>query len=292
MKLLLFQVDAFASRVFGGNPAAVVPLEHWLDDAVLQAIAAENNLSETAFLVGGDGRYRIRWMTPTSEVDLCGHATLASAWVVFHRLEPGRREVSFASNSGQLRVVAEAEQPPSEWPDRLPGDRPPSEWPDRLPGGRLALDFPSRPPEAADASLACRRTGARPRAAGRSRLARLPGALRERRRRPRAAAGHGADRRPRPDGGDRDGARQRLRLRLALLRAVGRCPGRPGHRLGPLHAGAVLGRAPRQDATLRAPAVGSAAASCGASCAASACRSPAARRSTWRGRSRCEVSRP
>jgi predicted PhzF superfamily epimerase YddE/YHI9 len=140
MKLLVFQVDAFASRVFGGNPAAVVPLEHWLDDAVLQAIAAENNLSETAFLVGGDGRYRIRWMTPTSEVDLCGHATLASAWVVFHRLEPGRREVSFASNSGQLRVAAEGEKPPSEWPDRLPGDK-------------LALDFPSRPPEAADASL-------------------------------------------------------------------------------------------------------------------------------------------
>jgi predicted PhzF superfamily epimerase YddE/YHI9 len=166
MKLLVFQVDAFTSRVFGGNPAAVVPLEHWLDDAVLQSIAAENNLSETAFLVGGDGRYRIRWMTPTSEVDLCGHATLASAWVVFQRLEPGRREVSFASNSGQLRVAAEGDKPPSEWPDRLPGDKPPSEWPDRLPGDKppsewpgrlpgdkLALDFPSRPPEAADASL-------------------------------------------------------------------------------------------------------------------------------------------
>jgi PhzF family phenazine biosynthesis protein len=140
MKLRLFQVDAFASRVFGGNPAAVVPLERWLDDAVLQAIAAENNLSETAFLVGGDGQYRIRWLTPTCQVDLCGHATLASAWVVFNRIEPGGREVSFASNSGPLRVVAEGEKPPSEWPDRLPGDT-------------LALDFPSRPPEAADASL-------------------------------------------------------------------------------------------------------------------------------------------
>jgi len=138
MELLLFQLDAFASRVFGGNPAAVVPLERWLDDATLQAIAAENALSETAFLVGGDGRYRIRWMTPTSEVDLCGHATLAAAWVVFHRLEPGRGEVSFASNSGPLRVVAE---PHSEWPDRSPGDR-------------LALDFPSRPPLPADASRA------------------------------------------------------------------------------------------------------------------------------------------
>jgi PhzF family phenazine biosynthesis protein len=137
MELLLFQLDAFASHVFGGNPAAVVPLERWLDDSALQAIAAENNLSETAFLVGGDGRYRIRWMTPTSEIDLCGHATLAAAWVVFHRLEPGRREVSFASNSGPLRVVADESNPPSEWPDRLPG-------------GRLTLDFPARAAEPAD----------------------------------------------------------------------------------------------------------------------------------------------
>jgi predicted PhzF superfamily epimerase YddE/YHI9 len=141
MELLLFQVDAFASRVFGGNPAAVVPLERWLGDATLQAIAAENNLSETAFLVGGDGRYRIRWLTPTSEVDLCGHATLAAAWVVFHRLEPGRREVSFASNSGPLRVVSDGDKSPSERPGRLPGDR-------------LALDFPVLPPEPADASRA------------------------------------------------------------------------------------------------------------------------------------------
>jgi predicted PhzF superfamily epimerase YddE/YHI9 len=139
MELLLFQLDAFASHVFGGNPAAVVPLERWLDDTALQAIAAENNLSETAFLVGGDGRYRIRWMTPTSEIDLCGHATLAAAWVVFHRLERGRREVSFASNSGPLRVVAQDDKSPSEGPDRPPGDR-------------LALDFPSRPAEPADAA--------------------------------------------------------------------------------------------------------------------------------------------
>ena len=127
MKLPLYQVDAFASRVFAGNPAAVVPLERWLDDATLQRIAAENNLSETAFLVGGSGEYQIRWMTPTDEVDLCGHATLASAWIVFNRLEPGRREVAFRSKSGPLRVSADGE--------------------------RLALDFPARPPEPADASL-------------------------------------------------------------------------------------------------------------------------------------------
>jgi PhzF family phenazine biosynthesis protein len=141
MKLRLFQVDAFASRVFAGNPAAVVPLERWLDDATLQAIATENNLSETAFFVGGKGDYHIRWMTPADEVDLCGHATLASAWVVFNELEKGRAEVTFQSQSGPLRVTAD--------------------------GDRLALDFPSRPPEPADASLAAlaRALGARPRAA-------------------------------------------------------------------------------------------------------------------------------
>ncbi len=138
MKLPLYQVDAFTSRVFAGNPAAVVPLERWLDDRTLQQVAAENNLSETAFFVGGSGDYQIRWMTPTDEIDLCGHATLASAWVVFQRLDRGRRRVTFRSKSGPLQVEAEGE--------------------------RLALDFPSRPPEAADASLAAvaEALGARP----------------------------------------------------------------------------------------------------------------------------------
>jgi PhzF family phenazine biosynthesis protein len=126
MKLRLFQIDAFASRVFAGNPAAVVPLEAWLDDATLQSIATENNLSETAFLVGGGGDYHIRWMTPAAEVDLCGHATLASGWVVFHELEPGLKDVAFQSKSGPLGVTAK--------------------------GDRLALDFPSRPPEPSAAS--------------------------------------------------------------------------------------------------------------------------------------------
>ena len=128
MKLPLYQVDAFASGVFSGNPAAVVPLERWLDDATLQKIAAENNLSETAFFVGGSGEYHIRWMTPSSEVDLCGHATLASAWVIFHRLDPKRTEVAFRSKGGPLRVTTD--------------------------GDRLALDFPSRPAVPADGSLA------------------------------------------------------------------------------------------------------------------------------------------
>lgn len=104
MKLPIFQLDAFSDRLFAGNPAAVCPLPGWAPDAVLQAIAAENNLAETAFLVGGSGRYHIRWLTPEVEVDLCGHATLASAWVVFHELEPGRAEVTFDSASGPLTV--------------------------------------------------------------------------------------------------------------------------------------------------------------------------------------------
>ena len=82
MKLPLYQVDAFTSRVFGGNPAAVCPLEAWLPDAQLQAIALENNLSETAFLVKEPSGWRVRWFTPTTEVDLCGHATLASGHVL------------------------------------------------------------------------------------------------------------------------------------------------------------------------------------------------------------------
>ncbi len=104
MRIPLYQIDAFAREVFRGNPAAVCPLDDWLPDGVLQSIAAENNLAETAFLVGGEGRYRLRWFTPTREVDLCGHATLASAHVVFEYLEPGRETVVFDSRSGPLAV--------------------------------------------------------------------------------------------------------------------------------------------------------------------------------------------
>jgi PhzF family phenazine biosynthesis protein len=120
MKIPLFQVDAFTSRLFGGNPAAVCPLESWLDDRTMQAIAAENNLAETAFFVGGGGRYDLRWFTPVVEVDLCGHATLASAYVIFNRLEPSLSAVSFRSKSGELRVTRS--------------------------GDRLTLDFPAWPP--------------------------------------------------------------------------------------------------------------------------------------------------
>ena len=100
----IYQVDAFAEQVFRGNPAAVMPLEQWLEDGRLQAIAAENNLSETAFMVrAGDG-YELRWFTPAVEVDLCGHATLASAHVLFEHLEHPGDQILFFTRSGELRV--------------------------------------------------------------------------------------------------------------------------------------------------------------------------------------------
>jgi len=120
MRLPLFQIDAFAERVFQGNPAAVCPLEAWLPEALMQAIAAENNLSETAFCVPEGEGYGLRWFTPLKEVDLCGHATLASAFVIFHHLgQPGER-ITFDSRSGPLHVARRAD-------------------------GLLELDFPARP---------------------------------------------------------------------------------------------------------------------------------------------------
>src|SRR5215469_1985406 len=105
MRIPIFQIDAFTSRRFGGNPAAVMPMKTFLADAILQAIAAENNLAETAFLVPENGDYRLRWFTPKVEVPLCGHATLASGAVVMERLEPGRNRVVFHSASGPLTVT-------------------------------------------------------------------------------------------------------------------------------------------------------------------------------------------
>jgi len=105
MKLKIWQVDAFASKPLEGNPAAIVPLESWLDAGLMQAIAAENNLAETAFFVKtGPGAYDLRWFTPALEVDLCGHATLASAWVLFNILDKNLDEVRFMTRSGELTV--------------------------------------------------------------------------------------------------------------------------------------------------------------------------------------------
>lgn len=105
MKLKLWQIDAFTDTVFGGNPAGVVPLDRWVDAKVMQAIAAENNQAETAFFApNASGSFDLRWFTPTSEVDLCGHATLASAYVIFRFLDPSLKEARFQTRSGELVV--------------------------------------------------------------------------------------------------------------------------------------------------------------------------------------------
>jgi len=104
MKLPLYQVDAFTNKVFGGNPAAICPLETWLPDSTLHKIAAENNLSETAFFVAKGNDFELRWFTPTTEVDLCGHATLATSHVLFEFLNYGEKTITFHSKSGELTV--------------------------------------------------------------------------------------------------------------------------------------------------------------------------------------------
>jgi PhzF family phenazine biosynthesis protein len=124
MQIPIYQVDAFTSRLFAGNPAAICPLEKWLPDDVMQAIAAENNLSETAFFVPENGSYRLRWFTPGVEVDLCGHATLATAYVILNKLSQGRETVSFQTQSGELTV--------------------------RRQDDLFSLDFPARPPQRCD----------------------------------------------------------------------------------------------------------------------------------------------
>lgn len=120
MKIRQYQVDAFASRVFEGNPAAVCPLDRWLDDNVLQAIAEENNLSETAFFVPSERGFGLRWFTPVREVDLCGHATLATAHVIFEELGYTGQSIIFETRSGDLLVKRE--------------------------GANLQMDFPACPP--------------------------------------------------------------------------------------------------------------------------------------------------
>ncbi len=122
MQLPLFVVDAFADRVFAGNPAAVCPLKRWIPDAILGAIAAENNLSETAFLVPTDGGFELRWFTPTTEVDLCGHATLASAFVLDHLGHAGF-PLRFETREAGVLTVSKTDD------------------------GKFILDLPSRPSE-------------------------------------------------------------------------------------------------------------------------------------------------
>ena len=104
MEIPFYQIDAFTSQVFSGNPAGVCLLDEWLPDATLQSIAAENNLPETAFLVRGKDHYDLRWFTPQVEIDLCGHATLASGYVIFNFVDHDVESVDFMSKSGKLSV--------------------------------------------------------------------------------------------------------------------------------------------------------------------------------------------
>jgi PhzF family phenazine biosynthesis protein len=124
MEIPIYQVDAFASQVFSGNPAAVCPLEAWLPDDVMQAIAAENNLAETAFFVRRGDEFDLRWFTPAVEAEMCGHATLGSAYVILNYLEPERREARFHTRSGELIVTRD--------------------------GDSYCLDLPAQPPERVD----------------------------------------------------------------------------------------------------------------------------------------------
>lgn len=116
MKLQIFQADAFASSLFKGNPAAVVPLTEWLSDQLLQQIAAENNLSETAFFISEGPNFHIRWFTPKAEVRLCGHATLATAHVIFNELNFQGEIIAFNSKSGVLTVRKSGERLQLDFP--------------------------------------------------------------------------------------------------------------------------------------------------------------------------------
>jgi len=120
MRTPIYKLDAFTTRRFSGNPAAVLPMTAFPSNPVMQAIAAENNLAETAFFVREGNDYRLRWFTPTVEVPLCGHATLASAAVVMERLEPARSSVVFHSKSGPLTVTRRGAAYVMDFPSRLP----------------------------------------------------------------------------------------------------------------------------------------------------------------------------
>ena len=120
MKLTLYQIDAFASKVFQGNPAAVIPLDDWLPEKTMQSIAQENNLSETAFFCQSNNFFDIRWFTPNGEVKLCGHATLASAYVIFNFLNIQSTQISFKSLSGMLKVKKEGDLYTLDFPSQEP----------------------------------------------------------------------------------------------------------------------------------------------------------------------------
>ncbi len=227
MELPLYQIDAFAGALFRGNPAAVCPLDRWPPDAILQDIAAENNLAETAYYVRKGDRYDLRWFTPTVEVDLCGHATLAAASVIleFRRETPGPRVV-FDSRGGELVVERK--------------------------GDLYELDFPARPPvECAPDPALVAALGAKPLMvlAARDCLCVFESQDQVRALRPRhgPACGH------RLVWVHRHRSRSRLRLRIALLRPLSGRTGRSGHRKCAHHPDSLLVPPAGQEEDVRAP---------------------------------------
>ncbi len=119
--MIFYHVDSFTDKIFGGNPAGVVPLEEWLSIDLMQNIATENNLSETAFFVKDGNGYQIRWFTPSSEIDLCGHATLASAYIIKKYIDKEVRVIEFETQTeGSLRVICEEDSYTLDFPSRIP----------------------------------------------------------------------------------------------------------------------------------------------------------------------------
>ncbi len=228
MKLPFYRVDAFTDRVFAGNPAGIVPLEKWLPDELMQRLAAENGLAETAFFVRtGPDRFHLRWFTPAFEIDLCGHATLASAFVLFNHLGQAGDRIVFDSQSGPLMVS-------------------------RKSGGLLELDFPSRPaaPVAVPPGLA-RGLGATPRFTAKARdfLCVFDTEVEVRALKPDFAVLAQLDAVGiivTAPGGDCD-------FVSPLLRAARRHSGRPGHRFVPHESGSLLGGPARQGRAARPP---------------------------------------
>ncbi len=223
MRIPLYQLDAFTDRRFHGNPAAICPLEQWLPDSTLQAIAAENNLSETAYYVpagaGADADFELRWFTPGVEVDLCGHATLATAVVALDV----RREIcrSTVRIQNQIRNVLAVHRE----------------------GDRYAMDFPSRPP-----APCARLPRSWRRWASRRPKCSPPGityAFMQAKAKCARSPGHGEARGPGPVWDDRDGSGLGLRFRIAIFRSRQRRSGGSGDRFLTLHADSLLGEAPR-----------------------------------------------
>ena len=129
----IYQADAFTNKLFGGNPAAVIPLEQWIDDMLMQQIAAENNLAETVFFVPKNEGFHIRWFTPELEIDLCGHATLASAFILYNYLGYSKKEIIFYSKSGELLITKDGDKFCLNFPSRMPVRI--TEYPDTLLNG-------------------------------------------------------------------------------------------------------------------------------------------------------------